>query len=336
MPTQTGKSLIVVDTNIIRTKQDWESDFFELSPKGTFTELIYYIEKNNLQNLVNIAIPEIVIEEFSESKKENFNNSLTGLKKKLELFKKMPCCDFSNIKLPEESFDYGNYITQKINELITAKNFIKIIKIDATKSHEVLEDLKKRVFEGKKPFKKGSDRGFKDSLIWHCFLHNVDVNTFDYFYFLSENSEDFNEELKEEFESRFQRNLNFFTDVKEMISNLNEYYYLYEDYPEIIAHLQTDYFKGQLMDFISDILGIGINNFEIINFCKGIEEMSLEKFYELELQEEFPDEIIEILKLIQIEIKNEGIEYLALVIFDFSSNTIVDVRLNKKDGRLVI
>ena len=215
-----------------------------------------------------------------------------------------------------------------MKKIAEEKKFIKLINLDMSKSKDILEDLRERALNGKKPFKNGSDRGFKDSLIWHCFMGSIEPNKFDYFYFLTENSNDFNYELEEEFKNKFLKNLKIFNDTKSLISELNEHYHLFEDYPELLAYLKTKYFEDQLAESVSSTFSLSIDDFKLTDFCKGIEELSLQEYEGYGLSEVISKENMDILKVIEVAFFTEGKNYRAWVVFDSDAKEIVLVNLD--------
>ncbi|MBU0758383.1 MAG: hypothetical protein KKF44_10020, partial [Nanoarchaeota archaeon] len=126
----TAETIVYIDTNIIRNEQKWENDFSQLNPKGIFAKLLDLVEIDSLKDKVDIGIPETVLLEFLKSKKENFSNCFTSFKSKIPLFEKMDCCDFTQLKLPKDEFDYQDYVKKIVDELNTKKNSIHIIEIN--------------------------------------------------------------------------------------------------------------------------------------------------------------------------------------------------------------
>lgn len=324
-----GRSLIFIDTNVLHIKQSEEVDFSNHCTRAAFNFIVDYIEKNNLQKMVFIAIPNIVLEEFSKQRNENYKNVLASLKNKISLFTNMDECDVSEINLPSEDFNYKDYIKEKVK---TSKEFIKIIDLSLDKSKEILEDIISKALENKKPFKPNNDRGFKDALIWHSIVRFSDLNEYDFIYFLTENVSDFDQEFKKEFETRNSKNITLFNDVESLRKRLNDYYHLFEDYPELVAILRADYFSGQLEDHLALEQGLGINNFEILNSCKNIEDCKIEDLEEFDLPD-YLSEIIAQLKKVSIEFKNDGKKYSCQIIFDLTVNEIIGGRYEEMEER---
>ncbi len=278
-PIQTGKSFILIDTNIIRVNQSWEKDYSEINFKGNFYSLIKYIEENELQDMISIGITQVSLDEFFKSKKTNFKNAFDTFVPKIDLFKNMEVCDFSSVKIPDDSFKYEDYISKKVIDFIKSKNYIKVLDLDFSKSEEVLKKLYVKVFEGRKPFSissTGSDKGFKDCLIWETFIQSEIQEEFDYFYLLTENDSDFTSELETEFEEKKEKNLTIFYTIEDLFKKLNSYYHLFEKYPEIVKYMRDQYYKKEISNLLGSFLNekISDTDVEIIDWGNGIEEFN--------------------------------------------------------------
>jgi len=328
------KTVIFLDTNKIRMNLEWENDFSNLSPKGDFLKIIDYVEANNLQEDVLVVLPEIVLEEFYKSKKENFVRSLQSLKSRLLPFEHLSCCDFSNLKLPEETYDYHAYVSERIKELTDTKKYVRIISMDLEKSTAILKDLKDRVLLKKKPFrayKDVSDVGFKDALIWITILHNPYVEQTDNFFFLTENKSDFNDDsLKKEFEDKHKKNIEIVTVTADLLKMLSEHYLLYKEYPELLKYIKTDYFKDALKDFLSTNQDFDKESLEIITDSVRIEEITEEELQSSPSLASVVDDI-EDCKYIFVKFNEKEEQYVAIVIFDITVNEIIDVNVTRDD-----
>ena len=109
-------------------------------------------------------------------------------------------CDFDNIKFPEDSFDYGSYLSNKIQETISdsGNNFI-LIPLDEEKHSEVFKKILNRAISHKKPFDERGDKWFKDSIIFESLVEFQIKNNFAKVILFTSNLKDFPEELREEF-----------------------------------------------------------------------------------------------------------------------------------------
>src|SRR5690242_9501746 len=103
------KTLVILDTNKVRNNFEWEKDYSSFEPKGDFLNLIEWVEKNKLDDLVFIGLPEIVIEEIINTRCENFSNQIDELKAGIKKLSGMSCFDFSKIVLPKDNYDYDGF-----------------------------------------------------------------------------------------------------------------------------------------------------------------------------------------------------------------------------------
>jgi len=322
------KTLVIIDTNKIRNNFEWESNYSKFEPKGDLLKLIDFIEKNNLQKHIFIGIPEIVLEEFINTRCENFKKIVDRLKTDIKKLETMPCCDFSKIILPGEDFDYREFIKKKTRKFIYRKKFILILKLKKSNYKETLEILIEKATQKKKPFNE-SGKGFKDALIWETILNLKDINKYSTIFVLSENKKDFNYKLKEEFMKKFSKELNLEVSTETLIVSLENIYGIYIKYPNILSHVKTDYFKEQLKQYLIDNTDMEINNFEIKDILR-IDKIIDQDIEDFELEEIYGENNFENLKKISITFKNNSSEYDCEIIFDSQVNEIVTLNYNEK------
>ena len=255
------KTLVILDTNKVRNNFEWEKDYSNFEPKGDFLKLVEWVERNKLNELIFIGLPEIVVEELVTTRCENFSEQLETLKVGIKKLGGISCFDFSKIVLPNGNYDYNAFIKAKITEYIDGKKFVIILKLEKALYAQTLELLIDKVTKKKKPFKE--KKGFKDALIWETILNLKEVNKYFSVFVLSENEKDFDLDLQEEFKKKFSKDLNLEFNTDTLIVALENIYGLHIKYPELLAYLKTDYFKGEFMDFLVDNYSLGINNFEV-------------------------------------------------------------------------
>ena len=185
-------------------------------------------DKNLHQNIVNnfnyakntqidIAIPEIVLEEIKTHQIICFSEEL---KKLQSLFNKFNKISKFNLEIPE--INYSEYLSDKAKSYTGVYN---IIKIDTPKE-EILKKLIKRVFERKKPFYKKnneSDSGFKDALIWESIIEFININCYDKYFFLTDDSDFESKDLQEEFYKTTKgKSLEVIKEISELKGKLEE------------------------------------------------------------------------------------------------------------------
>jgi len=330
------KTLIVFDTNKLQNTLDGESDYSIFDPKGDIKRLKEFISKNNLQDKILIGLSEIVLKEYCNHRKREFGIKLDQCKKILSKMKNLENCNFEDIQFPGNSFNYGDYIHQKIKEQISKSNngFI-IIPVKEEKYKSIFKRVLDRAINHKKPFDERGDRGFKDAIIFESLVEFQLAHKFVKIIFFSDNLRDFSEELIREFSQLTGRLLEIESNYDLLEQTLEEIYRIIIKYPKLLEHLKEDYFEGQLEEYMSDFLGLGINNFKITNFCKGIEECTNQDLKDFDL-EDYLEEIIDNLKKVFLEFVNDGKEYNCEIIFDLTINEIIGGRYEEKQKKQVI
>src|SRR3989344_9506730 len=314
-----NKTLVVLDTNKVRNNFEWEKDYSSFEPKGDFLKLIEWVEKNKLNELVFIGLPEIVVEELVNTRCENFAEQLDKIKSGIKKLGGVSCFDFSKVALPNDEYDYNAFIKTKITEYIEGKKFILILKLEKDLYARTLELLIDKAVKKKKPF--GEKKGFKDALVWETILNFKEVGNYFSIFVLSENEKDFDLDLQEEFKKKFSKDLNLEFNTETLIVALENIYRLHIWYPELLAYLKTDYFKGKLMDFLVDRHDLGINNFEVKNILIITEAIKadLEEFW---LSDTYTEEDLPNLKKASVLFENDAKEFNAELIFEPESNEI--------------
>lgn len=337
-----SETIVYIDTNIIRTEQKWEKDFSQLNPKGIFSKILDLVEIKNLRNKVDVGIPETVLLEFQKSKKENFTNIFSTFKNKIPLFEKMDCCDFTQFKLPEDDFDYQDYIKKIIENLNNDKKSIKLIKIKWDNSKELLQTIYSKAIDNKPPFERnkgnGKDKGFKDNLIWETIVQNAKETGYKNYFFLTENTNDFNSDLETEFEERVGKTIKIVSDYNEIEKELNLLHALLDLDIKVKKHIEDKYFISQLKQTVSEQIDIDSSTITEVIFKKAIdfssqsnEEMiehpelsDLDSLKSLLLEILSAGDLISSYYVLFYTIKTEDKEYKVEVLFDFETKEIMD------------
>jgi Tfp pilus assembly protein PilP len=82
-----------------------------------------------------------------------------------------------------------------------------------------------------------------------------------------------------------------------MEQTLEGVYRILIKYPKLLEYLKSDYFNAKMQDFANDFLSLGINNFEVTNCCKDIEECTTQDLEDFDLEdfdlEDYLEEIME-------------------------------------------
>jgi len=201
----------------------------------------------NFKNLT-IIVPKIVVDErifqnikFFEDNKNKIINSSSKIEKEIGIKLNLKPLDKKGIK---------KGIEKKMVDLLKKSN-IKIFDCNLNGK----EILKRRFLE-KKPFtidnstNKRRENGLKDTAIWMSFLNFVKKNSGKEIIFVSNNSRDFNEEIKDEFLKTFGNELSISSDLISVEESLSKRFGLNER-----AKIQKKIMiEGLVKRFIGDVI----------------------------------------------------------------------------------
>lgn len=196
---------IVVDTNIIRS--EGEKVVMDNVFNNTLTEIREFLSKNNITTST-IGIPEIVYQEATHQrlmKIEKSKNNITDSFDKLSIF---------GIRKPTTSYKNKNY-----GKILEGKssNYLKDLSVSILKPPKnVFKEVSQRALEHRQPFRIEGDKGFKDTLCWLTVLNYFSKNKNYTCIFLTNNSLDFNDSLKPEFEKRTGNKIFFLSSIQDL------------------------------------------------------------------------------------------------------------------------
>ncbi|MEM3112769.1 MAG: PIN domain-containing protein [Candidatus Anstonellales archaeon] len=318
--TSEPKTLVILDTNIIRNNLEWEKDFSVFEPRGDFLKLIEVIESSKLQNSIFVGLPEIVIEEFISNRSDNFKKQIEYLISSYEKLKKVPCFDFSKIVIPSDSYDYNRFIKNKINEYLKNKPFIFVLNLEKKHYTKTLSTLMQKAVLKEQPFTDGG-KGFKDALIWEIILNFEQMDKYSHIFLLTENQRDF-DNLSAKFNEKFSKELNLKANTTSLISNLEEIYGWRVKYSEMLSYLQSDYFESKLIEFLTGSYELKMNGFSILNILT-ISESSSEELKKFDLPIELED--VSNLLTVHFLFVNNAQKFDAKLIIESVSKEIIDV-----------
>ena len=172
-----------------------------------------------------------------------------------------------------------------------------------TNKDKLFDSILQRAINHDKPFSEGSDKGFKDAVIWELFLNFEKLDEFDYYYIVSENKSDFNSTLENEFSTKKQKNLKILYNIADLRKELNLHYHLYEDFPDLIKVVKDPYFQSKVKEKIVELSDFQLENIEIIDFCTGI----------IKISEKDVDLIKDLNEQIGYELESEDLEFLSKI-----------------------
>lgn len=188
---------IVFDTNIMFKSGDKGIDFSSFSLNSKYSNLVEYVEKNDLVEKVQIIVPKIVFEELKIQQKDKYYNELAKLREQATQFKGL--FDVSNIY---KDINYEGFLEDIYKTYIKKleSNQVETLIIDFP-SNNRFPHLITRAINKVAPFEaknKQSDKGFKDALLWESLIESQTKEEVDLLIMFSADSK-FNE-LKEEYQ----------------------------------------------------------------------------------------------------------------------------------------
>lgn len=279
------KTLIVFDTNKLRSTSDGGLSYGSFDFSSEFNEIKSFIEKKGLSDFIHIGVPRLAIDELLKQKIEQYSKDIDDISKIENRLSGIPETDFSNVSLPDTNFDCKNHL-KPLMEKFTQDNGIIIIDILEDKLGYIFKEIMRRAIEREPPFrqsKKSSDAGFKDTVIWEALLNYENLDDYDKVIFVSRDS-DFNENCIEEFKSKAKKHFSISPSGGFVIKEIETDYQPLIERKEWSNFVDTDYFKDHISTFLSGVDKIPIDDNEyalekreIINYIDSIEHLEEEE-----------------------------------------------------------
>ena len=165
------------DTNIINKSNKLTNSNF-LSSLDLFYDYSEMLKKAQPDNPLIYFMPEIVLNEFVEQERTNFNNSYNDFEEK-----------YNNISYGIE----GNIPKNNINNIISneLQNYSKKYELLKLKyNNDIFQELVNKSLKKFPPFDKSiegkkTDAGFKDALIWTTIIYSEEIDKCNKFYFFT-------------------------------------------------------------------------------------------------------------------------------------------------------
>ena len=310
------KTLIVFDTNKIRSTANNSLSYGTFEVSADFTRIDNFIKTNNLTEYVHIAIPRIVIQELLKQKQEQYDkdiNNFSIISKRLE---ELPNTDFGQIKLPSEVFDCRKHLEKSVNKFLQT-NEISVIELDPNKMKDVLQRIIQRSINRNSPFKgrEPTDSGFKDVVIWESILNYDELAKYDKVILVS-NDAGFNKDCEIEFQTRFQKYISINPSAEFIINEITEHYSILIKMNDFADFVKSDYFKDHIKKQILRLQDISINNEK----CKVIKSKVKNYFNYLEEDEVYGYDVIVSLIDSTVKINNKDQE-ITIVAKTYLDNT---------------
>lgn len=248
------KTLIVFDTNTLRTVKGDKVAYSFFSFGKSFQVIEDFIIENKLSDSIHIAVPTWTIEELKDQKKRQYNEDVIQFRKLAERLSGLP--HTGEITFPEVEFDCAAYIQQKADEYLTAKR-LKLLEIKENIANDALKSMMTRVMKDKQekaPFAhsgKYKDAGFKDNIVWESLMNYGDVTKYDKVIFVSSDG-DFNKHCEDEFEAKWERHIEIQKEENNVIASIKKDYGNYLEFRKFYEYAQKQYFMEYLNQELHD------------------------------------------------------------------------------------
>jgi hypothetical protein len=146
------KTLIVFDTNALRSTEAGQVAYRFFAFGKPFQLIEEYINTNNLNEYIHLAIPSWAIEELKDQKNRQYLEDVEKYKEITERLFGLP--SFQKIPFSQKEFDCRAYIQEKAEEFLATKQ-LKKLDIKEELASTVLKSMMSRVLKEekfKKPF----------------------------------------------------------------------------------------------------------------------------------------------------------------------------------------
>ena len=230
---------IFFDTCILRTKNNYS----EFSLSSQYTSFIDFLGTHDLIDKCKFNFSRIVLKELSKQVTESYE-------KDLEILKRFKSINDETIEIERQ---FIKNIDKEIEDYIKNEkgNIIEIP--TSTESYKKIID---RAINKKKPFcgdKGDSDKGFKDAIQWESILKYAKDCKSTKYILLTENKNDFTDELEKEFMDKTKKNLKIFKNIGEAqkyILELNDEKSNYDLVKELLDEMFNN---NKIKDFIAEV-----------------------------------------------------------------------------------
>jgi len=198
---------IFIDTNQVWDNKGPFSTIFSPS----FSDLPKFLKDNSLKK-ISICLPDMVIKERVQHKKESINEAIKYVNEKIKILKEAGHED------PEiEPRDDYERKLRKYAEEFCGAHAIEIISDPSV----TLEELTEWATSKRKPFDDHGS-GFKDTLIYLSMVEDAKANNGDTYILATKNSTQFDEELISDFKERTGKELSIVPGILEVQQKLDE------------------------------------------------------------------------------------------------------------------
>lgn len=177
-----NKLQLFFDTNFLESRFDKDKLYLsEFKISKDYYDLVNYIKEHDLEEKIDICMPEVVLREIKEHLLLCFKSEKDSLNSKIEIFKKMfgGLLDIDYKVSIERTEDYIEYIDNMIDKSSIMEN-CKIIQYP--RNSEIIDNIVDKALRTQRPFAKAkgkkeyTDAGFKDALIVETIVEHCKKN----------------------------------------------------------------------------------------------------------------------------------------------------------------
>lgn len=254
-----NKSIVIFDTNKLRSTVAGEPSYGTFKFSVDYINLKSEINKLQLTDLIDIGIPEYTLREIAQQKIESYQDDIKNFNEILKRLSEIKSTSISSDILSTNNFDIKEHINTELENFLKNENIL-LIEIPGENSQYVLESVKNRAIERKRPFRtsgKSTDTGFKDVIIWESII-NYEYDNYEKVFFITNDSV-FNNECQIEFERKFKKNLIIQPSIELLLGDLSKLYFNEIKDKEWQKYANSDYFKSYLEQKITDLREVDIN-----------------------------------------------------------------------------
>lgn len=234
---------IFLDTSIIKIKN--VEDYSIIIFGKNYSDFVDFINSNGISDTCKINVAEIVVEEFKKQACDSFAEDETDLKKYINKFRV-----YYGLSLPDTK-DFKKNLDNQLRDYLEAEN-ISIILIP--KERSIWNKIIKKSINKKKPFNCGnseSDKGFKDELQWESIIEYAKKSPNELFILITKNSNDFTEDLCDEFYSETNKKLEIYYEIGEAQSRLLEINQIQSNYLFVESYVNSMLDSGELYEIVN-------------------------------------------------------------------------------------
>jgi hypothetical protein len=248
------KTLIVFDTNKLRQTLEGEPSYGTFEFGSEFKQMASFIKSNGLTEFIDIAVPEIAIQELLQQKIESYERDCENLSAIKTRLSELMAAENVQIELPAATVDCRSHLVPKVDTFVNG-NGVKVMELPDARLSDIFKEVMQRAIEKQPPFKqsnKSSDIGFKDVIIWESILNYSSLSNYEKLIFISGDGI-FDVQCKDEFRARVNKDIFISASTGLAIVELTK---LYEDAIEKNKYMEfanSDYFKDFLDDRISEL-----------------------------------------------------------------------------------